>query len=175
MLKLDKDTRAFTETFNDYYPLIYSTVYTKVGDAVDAEDITQEVFARLYEKQNKVENTRKWLYGAMQNVIMEYYRKKAGSEASVEDYTSDISLTFVNGFRDTRLMIQEALDSIENFEDETEKVLFDLIAIHNFTYKHVAAHLGLTERQVRYRYNVLVARISHYFEQKGIKSLEDLL
>lgn len=35
--------------------------------------------------------------------------------------------------------------------------------------------LGMSKRQVRYRYGLIVERILAYLQKQGIKSLEDLL
>ena len=72
-------------------------------------------------------------------------------------------------------MIEQALEDTGNFQDEKDKILFELISIDNFTYKEAGAQTGLTERQVRYRYNLTVERLVKYFQARGIKSLEDLL
>lgn len=172
--KLDAKARDFIEAYNDYYPLIYSVVYSKVMSVEDAKDISQDVFMRFFEKQDEVENPRKWLLGTLRNVVFEHYRKKKDS-VDVDELFEDISMSFVNGFRDTRLLIAQALEDMNNYKDERERILFELVAVNNFTYKEAGAELGLTERQVRYKYGNIVSRLLQYFERKGIKSLEELL
>ncbi len=164
----------FTGIYSTYYPVVYSAVFTKVGNEDDTNDICQEVFLRLFRKLEEVDNVRKWLFIALRYVVIEYYRKKR-PEANVEDVFSDVALTFVNGFRDARIIIAEAIDDMSNFQDEREKALFDLIAVHNFTYEEAGKQLGMTKRQVDYRYNQITARILESLRRKGVKHLEDLL
>ncbi len=168
-------TESFTELYNTYYPLIYSVVNSKVNNADDTEDICQEVFIRYFEKVDEVESPRKWLYGTLRNVVSDYYRKKKGKTVNVDDLFNDISFQYVNGFRDTRILIQEAFDNMNNFKDEKDKILFDLVAVYNFTYSETGEQLGLSVRQVRYRYGLIVKTLLDYFKQKGINSLEELL
>ena len=163
----------FIDAYNRLYPLVYSTVYTKIGNVDDTKDICQEVFIRFYEKIDEVRSPRKWLYGTLRNVVLDYIKKKK-PDATEEDL-DDISVTFVNGFRDTRLLIQEAIEDIENFENEEEQVLFELIATYNFTYKEAGEQVNMSERQVKYRYGLIVKRLIQYFQKKGIGSLEELL
>ena len=171
----DAETRKYTEVYSKYYPMIFSTVYTKINNVPDAKDVCQEVFIRLFEKFEEVRDHRKWILGTMRNVTLEYYRKKNGNDVDIDEAFNDLSLTFVNGFRDTRMIIEEALENMENFNDEEEKIIFHLIAINNYTYKKVGSYLGLTERQVRYRYNRITEKLIQYFKKKGINSLEELL
>ena len=164
----------FTDVYSTYYPVVYSAVYTKVGNEDDTNDICQEVFLRLFQKFEEVDNVRKWLFIALRYVVIEYYRKKK-PEANVDELFNDIGLTFVNGFRDARIIISEVLEDMENFRDEKEKALFDLIAIHNFSYEEAGKQLGMTKRQVDYRYNQITNRILESLKKRGVKHIEDLL
>ncbi|MCU0847012.1 MAG: RNA polymerase sigma factor [Spirochaetes bacterium] len=167
--------RDFAEAYNDYYPLIFSAVFSKVSRVEDAEDICQEIFIKFYEKIDTIENHRKWLYGAMKFELLTYYRKKHPDVEDVEEMLQDASLSYVNGFKDIRIILTEAIENMDNFEDESDKILFDLVAIFNFTYEEAAGQLGFSVRQVRYKYNKIAGRLVSYLGKKGIKSLEDLL
>lgn len=110
-----------TEIYSDYYPIVFNAVNTKVGNHDDTKDICQEVFIRLYERLDEVENVRRWLFTALKLVVLEYFRaKKKRDDLDIDDVFNDISLTFVNGFRDARIMIKDALDNMENFGDELD-------------------------------------------------------
>jgi RNA polymerase sigma factor (sigma-70 family) len=165
----------FTEAYNRYYASIFSVIYSRTRNADDTSDLCQEVFTRFFEKFETVENHRKWLFGTMRNVLLEYYRRKYGKDVDVDEVFNDISVTFVNGFRDTRLLIEEVLACGENYEDETDMILFDLIALYGFTYHEAGTQLGISQRQARYRYGIIVKRIVDLFRKKGIHSLEELL
>jgi len=169
----EKKRDLFTEIYGSYYPLVFSAVYTRVDDADDARDICQEVFIKLYEKLDEVQNTRKWLYGALRLSVFEFYRKR-GRGVNIDE-VDDVALTFVNGMRDTRIMLSEAFENSANFEKEGDRALFDLVAFYNFSYSQAAQHLGLTKRQVEYKYRRIVDRITGYLKQKGVNSIEDLL
>ena len=175
MAVLERTITEFSEVYSNYYSVVYSAVYTKVGNSEDTEDITQEVFIRYYKKMDEIENSRKWLYGALKLVVLEYYRKKKPADFDIDEVFSDIALTFVNGFRDTRIIINEAIEEMDNYKDDIDRIIFDLIAVQNFTYKNAGKQLGLTRIQVRYRYGLIVRSIKDSLRKKGIKSLEELL
>jgi RNA polymerase sigma factor (sigma-70 family) len=165
----------FTEAHNDYYPLVFSAVFTKVDNIDDVQDICQEVFIKFYEKLDEIENRRKWLYGALRLAVLEHYRKKRGSDIDINEVFDDVSLTFVNGFRDARIIIGEAIENSDFFTDDLAREVFDYIAVYNYSYKEAGRHLGLSKRQVEYKYRRVVDAILNSLREKGIKHIEDLL
>jgi RNA polymerase sigma-70 factor (ECF subfamily) len=175
MLKLDRRSKQYTDIFNQYYALIYSIVYGKINNQTEADDICQEIFMRFFEKYDQVENHRKWLFGTLRLVMYEYYRSKDKRSVDIDEVFEDVSLTFVNGFRDTRIIIEEALNDAEIINSEEEKIIFDLIAVNNFSYNQVAIQLGLTKRKVQYKYHKISKRLVDHLKKKGISSFEELL
>ncbi len=173
MVKDKKNINEYTEAYINYYPLVFSVVYSKIGNKDDANDICQDIFIIFYEKYDEVENVRKWLLGTMRNIVLKFFQNKKQGTVSIDDIFEDISLAYVNGFRDTRIMLNEAFENIES--SENEKIMLDLIATHNFTYNNVAKLLGMTKRQVDYQYNVLVKRVIDYLKKKGIMDIGELL
>ncbi len=170
-------TKLFTEVYSDYYSIVFSAVYAKVRNNKISEDICQEVFIRFFEKFDSIENHRKWLHGTLRLVVLEYYKSKNNTynQSDVDEHFNNISLSYINGFRDLRIIITDAIEDMQNFKDEKDKTLFELVAICGLSYPETAAQLGLTTPQVKYKYNVILGKLIQYFQSKGIKSLEDLL
>jgi len=171
----DAKTKEYTEMYTSFYPLISNVVFSKLRDFDATHDICQEVFLRYFEKFSEVENHRRWLLNTVNYVILEHYRKTKGNHVDIDSVIENVSLSFVNGFRDTRLMIEDALDNIDNFGSEKNRAIFELIAVHNYSYKEAGTNLGLTEHQTRYRYNMVVDRLMDHFKKRGIHGMEDLL
>ena len=137
--------------------------------------ILQEVFTRFYEKMDEVESPRKWLLGTLRFVLLEHYRKNSVEKVDIDEIFYDENIQYVNGFRDTRIILQDAFNAPENFKDEKDRIIYELIAIKNYTHEEVAREMGLTKRQVSYRYKSVVDRIMDYLKRKGVKNLEELL
>ena len=157
----------------EYYPLIYSTIFTKINNQDDANDLCQEIFIIMYEKFNEIDNYRKWLYGTMRNVLFRHYEKKKKTAVDIDEVFNDVSLTFVNGMRDIRLTIEDVLTEIEMTDEQN--LLFEYIAVNNYSYNKTGEILGRTKRQVEYAYQGLVRRILEQLKEKGIENIEDLL
>ena len=162
----------FTEAYMAYYPQIFNSILARVGDVDDARDICQEVFIILYEKFDSVNNVRSWLYGTLKNVVYRYYAAKNRNIDNIDELFDSAGLAFTNGFRDTRIIINEAIERIGCSDDE--RIILDLIARHNFSYANVAKILGLT-RQVQYKYGQLVNCILTCLKEKGIIDIAELL
>jgi len=168
-------TKKFSEIYSDYYAVAYNAIYAKIHNTETAEELLQEVFARFYEKMDDVENPRKWLFGTLRNVLFEHYKKKTVDTADIDEIFYDANIGYVNGFRDTRIILQEAFEASENYKDEKDRIIYQLIAINYYTRKEVAWMLGITKRQVNYKYKCVADRIVGYLKKKGVNNLEELL
>ncbi len=165
----------FAEDYNIYYPVVFSTVYSKTGSIDDTEDLCQVIFMTYYQKIDTVEDKKKWLNGAIRLELFNYFRRKKYDQEDIDTLLDDENLTHINGFRDLRIILEEAINSREIYDDESERVLFELIAVKRFTYEEAGSQLGYSRRQARYRYNRVNEKIMDYLARKGIRNLEDLL
>ncbi len=165
----------FRTTYREYYPIINGSIYTKIGDRETADDMTQDVFLAFFENLEKIEYIRAWLFNTVKYKLIKYYLKvkKMPEDLATLEATGDIALTYINGFKDTRIIIKEALETIT---DDKDRNIFDLVAVLNYSYKEVSQEMGLSYKQVRTRYTKIVRNILDYLKkEKGITNLEDLL
>ncbi len=168
-----KKREEFSKAYIEYYPLLFNTVFTKVGSKENADDICQEVFLIFYEKFDEVENIRKWLFGTLRYAVLRYYEKNPGQDVDIDKIFDDVSLTYVNGFKDTRIIISEAIENVNLTEEE--RLILEYIAFNNYSYTNTGKIMGMTKRQIGYRYLDIVERIIEYLNEKGIEQIEDLL
>jgi RNA polymerase sigma factor (sigma-70 family) len=175
MASPDSKTRAYTARYTEFYPLISSIVYSRIHDPETTHDLCQEIFLRYYTKFEEVENHRAWLIGTANFVVLEHYRKKKGTTVDIDGMEEILEEIRPAGTGETRIMIEEALENPDNFGSEKNRVLFDLIAIHDFTFKEAGRNLGISEPQARYRFNAVAVKLVAYFRKKGIRGMEELL
>jgi RNA polymerase sigma factor (sigma-70 family) len=162
----------FTQAYMEYYPLLLSSLLTRVGNPEEARDLCQEVFIIFLEKYSTIQNKRAWLFGTLKNVVYQHYARKK-PDVDIDEVFNDEGLAFTNGARDARILIGEAIEQVDCTEED--RILLDLIAIHDYSYGNVAEILGLTRRQVEYKYGQLAKSILEYLKSKGIKDLAELL
>lgn len=73
------DEAALETLIKQYLKLVYSFVYGYVGDVSEAEDITQEVFVKVWKnlkKFDKNKNFKTWLFSIAKNTVIDFLRKK---------------------------------------------------------------------------------------------------
>jgi RNA polymerase sigma-70 factor (ECF subfamily) len=72
------DDDALRMLYDEYAPLIYAYIYHRVGDAMQAEDLTGHVFVRVLSaiQRNRAWHTsfRAWLYRVAHNVVVDHCR-----------------------------------------------------------------------------------------------------
>jgi RNA polymerase sigma-70 factor (ECF subfamily) len=80
MLDFQKgDESCFTEILNKYEKPLINFIYRFIGNRVDAEDIAQEVFLRIYKSKNNYKPKAKfstWLYKIACDLCIDYQRKR---------------------------------------------------------------------------------------------------
>jgi len=165
----------FIDAHDLYYPVVYNAIYAKIGDHDDTADICQDVFSALFEKFADVENPRKWLFGALRLAVYEYYRRKTKVDIPLDEAHDDIALTFVNGMRDTRIIIADIIENGDLFDTNLDAVIFDLVALGELSYRDAARELGVTKRIVEYRYRRIAEKVIANLRDRGIRYLEDIL
>jgi RNA polymerase sigma-70 factor (ECF subfamily) len=166
---------AFVQVYNSYYSLIFSSIRSRVENFHDAEDICQEIFIRLYDRFDEVNNPRKWLYGCMRLVVLEHYRARYSRDVNVDELLDDIGMGYVNGFREARIMIQDTLEELRRDGEEPDMPLFELVSVYHYSLAEAARHLGISYKQARNRYSMTAQRLSDGLKKKGVKGIEDLL
>jgi RNA polymerase sigma-70 factor (ECF subfamily) len=165
----------FADIFNDQYTTVFNSVNARINCYEEAEDICQELFIKLYEKLETIDNPRAWLQGALRLAVLTHYTRKKPDPVAVEDVFSDENLSFVNGMRDARIIIRDVIENEDNYDNAKDIALFNLIAIGNYTYEEAGNELGMSKRQVRYRYGKTIDRLLDSLSKKGIKNIEDIL
>jgi len=76
---LKGDNKSFDFLIERYLKIIYNFVYKNVGDQTVAEDITQEVFIKVWKNIKKFDQTKSfkpWIFQIAKNTSIDYLRKK---------------------------------------------------------------------------------------------------
>lgn len=76
---LKGDEKSLEILIKQYLKPIYSFVYRFVGNGSDAEDITQEVFVRMWRNIKKFDQSRSfktWIFSIAKNASIDFLRKK---------------------------------------------------------------------------------------------------
>lgn len=82
--KKKKDEQNFKATYEKYYDPIFKRISYLTGDIHAAEDLTQEVFIKLYNSPPDHENIPAWLNKVSTNISYNYIRDKKIHEGKNE-------------------------------------------------------------------------------------------
>lgn len=163
---LKGDIDAFSEIIDKYEKMIYNLAYRIFNNASDAEDITQEVFIKVYKNIYKCEgkqNIKTWIYTIAYNTCIDEVRKRKGKnnislDIELEGEENNFSLDIPSNepTPENALIEKEGLLEIEqaiNSLNEINKSLIFLRDIKGFSYNEISEITGLNIGTVKSRIN----------------------
>lgn len=147
----DKD--AFSELYKIYYPKIYTFVNKILKNKSLAEEITQEVFFRLWVNHQSLDETisyDSYFFTIAKNISMDIYRKNT-IEKNYQDYQLAESIEpHVNDttsqiyFYDLQKLIDDAVDKMP----QQQQIVFKLSRTDGLLNEEIAKKLGISKRTV---------------------------
>jgi RNA polymerase sigma-70 factor (ECF subfamily) len=157
---------AFSGLYEYYVQPVYRYLYSRVGSAHEAEDLTSQTFIAAYEalpRYRERGHFSSWLFRIAQSKLMDYFRAgkirlddveniqslSDGADA-LEDLIEDEEL------RRIRFLVQHL--------DEGEQDLLRLRFVAGLTFAEMAEILGKREDGVRKSVNRLLARLKSQME-----------
>jgi len=145
------NTRAFESLIDKYQKKIFNIVYRMTGNDDDAEDITQSVFIKVYEKLNSFNPKFKffsWLYRIALNESLNLMnQKKRLAELDADLITNEKSPEEIYDELELSERIQDALMQIEL----EHRALIVLKHFEGFSYQEMAFMLEISEQKVKSR------------------------
>ncbi len=151
-----KDPEAFAQIYDKYVEPLYRYIYFKVASQQDAEDLTSEVFIKMYnyiaEQQNRVNNLRALLYQIARNLVIDFYRKKAKADVVREE---EVLLNIKDDRQQSFFKTVEIASEIEQVENSLRKIkdeyreIIILKYIEELSIKEIADILNKSQGAVR--------------------------
>ena len=131
---LNGDKEEFTEIVNRYLKMVYNFTYRLVGSEKEAEDITQEVFLKVWKSIKKFDlekNFKTWIFTIAKNTAVDYLRKRKDIPMSAFD--NDEGGNFIE-------------DSLEDIERRPDEVF--ALAQNKKQIEKVMKELSIMQREV---------------------------
>lgn len=127
------DKEAFIRIYNELKIPVYTIAYRIVGSKEVAEDITQEVFLRLFSAppESNVKNPRAWIFAITRNLSIDHLRKPENLNID------DITATLEHNENDivTKLDVETALQNLST----TEREIITLHLNAGLSFKEIAS------------------------------------
>ena len=146
------DSKSLEVLVKRYLNLIYSFVYRYIGGGPEAEDITQEVFVRVWKnikKFDKDKSFKTWIFTIAKNACVDYFRKK--KEIPFSNFEKENGNSIFDNLADSAALPLELLEqkdiatmlsrAMEKIYSKHRMVLYLRYNDH-FTFKEIAESLG---------------------------------
>ncbi len=151
------DEGAFEELVTMHYQSVYKLAYRFLSDSPEAEDITQEVFFRVYRASKTYSPKAKfstWLYTITKNLCFNELRKKRSVNIfSIEDEMlpelPSMEDSPVSKLEDAEVK-KRVLDAVRALPANL-RIAILLLKYHGLSYEEVAEVLGCTVNAVKLR------------------------
>ena len=146
------DEKAFVAIFNRYWEKIFLSAYKKLRSKQEAEDLTQNLFAALWDNRYRyeIDHLFRYLSVGMKNRVINHLNaklvKSSRQQAIDSAYGEGNSADQKFDLHD----LQAALDKALSHLPEKTRTIFKLSRFEKYPVKDIARQLGLTEKAVEY-------------------------
>lgn len=153
-----RDDRPFQELFRRYYTLVWRVCYSFTRNAQDAEDLTQEVFFKVYRSLPQFEGRssfKTWIYriaaNTSQNELRRRSRRPLVAEADVEMMAEYLPAAVTTESEwQTRSQREKLARALVTLQPEVYQILY-LKDIEQRSYREIAdlLDIGLSAAKMR--------------------------
>jgi RNA polymerase sigma-70 factor (ECF subfamily) len=156
------DKASFRQLFDAYRLRLFSFVFQLTNSKVDAEEIVQDVFAKLWEIRqtlHTVEHPGKYIYTIARNKTFNHLAKIARDQQLVQQLwvnlsQADHSTEEMLQANESRQLINEAIHQLS----QQKQTIFYLSREQGLSHEAIAIQLGLSKSRVK---NVMVEVLKH--------------
>jgi RNA polymerase sigma-70 factor (family 1) len=142
----------FKSIFDTYYRPLKNFLYYKLADIDLAEDITQEVFIRAWDKRDTIlrDTVKSYLYKIGHNLAINHFNSaKARFELKLEHHDSRVSES-PHDVLEKDEFAERLNRALENMP-EGQRVVFLMNRVDELTYREIAERLEISDKAVEKR------------------------
>lgn len=146
------DTKSFSKIYYSFYSNIYHFSYNLLKSEQDAEDITQNLFLKIWEQRDYINenlNFKSYLFQIARNDIYNMYKRKAnGLKFNYYLSHSWPLLETECDFKFENLNMLEFIENVINYFSPQQKRIFILYMIEGYSHNEIAKMLNLSVRTI---------------------------
>lgn len=154
------DGMAWEEILRRYKKRVFNISYQFVGRMDEAEDLTQEIFFKVFnalEKFNQEANFQYWIIRVSKNYCIDYYRKKRKEREAMVDNMEQV-INVLKSVSTPQLVLEEKekQKAIRESINALPAILRSCIVLRNlygYSYQEIAKILDIPEGTVKSRIN----------------------
>lgn len=162
-----KDTdKKFTDIFNKYREPVYWFIRRRVISHDDADDVTQEVFIRIYKSLDTLKDAsaeKAWIYRIATNECNRFLTRKYQSTELTEDITNSLMEgEYIDYDEEMQIKFQKALNTLS----ERQRNVFELRYYEEMTYEQISEIINSDVSTLKATYYVAKQKITDYILNK---------
>ena len=166
------DIRAFEEIYKLTSGFVYAVSYRVVNNYMDAQEITQDVFCKIYKKLEKLEtdNFIAWMYRVTVNTAINCYNKNKRKRMREGDFEIAIQTKGVEPSIEKDINTEDSKKKIDVLLDKLnpdQRACIVLREIEGLTYEETAKALNVKINTVRTRLKRARGILMKYAKEKG--------
>lgn len=162
-----KDTdKKFTDIVNKYREPVYWFIRRRVISHDDANDVTQEVFIRIYKSLDTLKDAsaeKAWIYRIATNECNRFLTRKYQSTELTEDITNSLMEgEYIDYDEEMQIKFQKALNTLS----ERQRNVFELRYYEEMSYEQISEVMNSDVSTLKATYYVAKQKITDYILNK---------
>lgn len=169
--KPDTVQQEFIHLFDTYRVPVHDYVRTITGDDYMAEEITQELFIKLWKKRSdfdRIENIDQYIYRMAHNACMTWFGKLAldarrAKEVLQRAQAAGNNVTESIDYREAQTLLNQAIATLS----PQRKKVFELSRREGMKIQEIADELNLSFNTINHHLTAALAQVREYFITHG--------
>ena len=126
----NKDPEAYGKFYDLYVERIYRFIYFKVSSRAEAQDLTSEVFLKLWQyikDDRDIKNINPFIYVIARNLVIDFYRQRSTKQGKERPHGAGACEPSDGGelaiAQSAKFDLQLILKGLENLKDEYKEII----------------------------------------------------
>ena len=146
----NKNQNAYNKLYENYYGLIYGIVFSIIKNKDDSEDLTHEIFTKIYKldvSKLPTNSEASWLFTVSKNECFLHLRKAKPNISMDEIYEMPDNASVIDNVIDS-----EYYNKLMSGLKEDEKMIVSLKVLSDFTFKKISQVMNIPIGTVQWKY-----------------------
>ncbi len=155
----------FKESFQKHYARLCCMAYSYVADEEDAEDIVQELFINIWEKEKDLLPDKEfaaYITVAVRNSCLTFLRKRQNGPVSIEDYSTIASAVPDDSHDAESVSPEDLLQAALATLPVKCREIFLMAKLKGMRYREIANGLGISEKTVENQMSKAIKMLRDY-------------
>ncbi len=159
---MKRNSDIFNKLFHDYYTNLSRFAFTYVKDEAVAEELVQEVFVNLWQKQElkEISSIRSFLYISVRNRALNYLRDNKARTLHENDFALERGRDALYEYNEYEHKQLEALvkGAIAELPEKCREI-FELSRNENLSYQQIADQLNISAKTVENQISIAIKKL----------------